>query len=108
MLSGRKLANPMPWGLRELPSGGSTRAVSFLWPHVHEASLCHSVRGMSRLRRQSLHLAERGRTERYVREQDTADKGEAPAAGEGPIDEIRTTVDYLACEVEPRLATVSA
>jgi inosose dehydratase len=53
-------------------------------------------------------LEERGYTGRYVLEQDTAVMGQAPAAGEGPIDDVRICLDYLAREVEPRLATVSA
>lgn len=52
-------------------------------------------------------LESAGYTGRYVLEQDCAIMGAAPAQGEGPLSDVRTCLDYLAREVEPRLATVT-
>lgn len=49
-----------------------------------------------------------GYTGRCVLEQDTAIMGDAPAPDVGLIHDVRTCLDYLAREVEPRLATVTA
>lgn len=44
----------------------------------------------------------------YVIEQDTAITGEVPADGEGPVDQVRTSLDYLRDVVAPRVAQTPA
>ena len=55
-----------------------------------------------------LELESAGYAGRYVLEQDTAIMGDEPAPGEGPIVDVRTSVDYLRREVAPRLVGASA
>ena len=52
-------------------------------------------------------LEQAGYAGRYVLEQDCAIMDAPPAEGEGPLEDVRTCLDYLAREVEPRLATAS-
>jgi inosose dehydratase len=40
----------------------------------------------------------------YVIEQDTAITGAIPAEGAGPMDDVRSSLDYLATEVTAKLA----
>lgn len=51
-----------------------------------------------------LELERSGYAGRYVLEQDTAIMGDEPAIGEGPIEDVRTSIDYLRREVVPNLA----
>lgn len=44
----------------------------------------------------------------YVLEQDTAIMGEEPAPGEGPIGDVRISIDYVRREIEPVLADAPA
>jgi hypothetical protein len=100
MLAGRIVAAPVSWGASGVPGwvlGGA-------WP-ARTGPLCIPAPEVSRL--SSPPRKERGYTERYALAQDTAVMGQAPAAGEGPIHNVRTCRDYLAREVEPRLATAS-
>ncbi len=51
-----------------------------------------------------LELERGGYVGRYVLEQDTAIMGDEPALGEGPIEDVRISIEYLRREVVPNLA----